>query len=256
MDNQKRIDYIDVFRGLAIMHMLLYHLLYDLKYIFQLDMPFFSIQSWYYYQMHIVLSFIFISGASAVHSKKLIKNALRLLLLSLVITVATSTLMPSEAIYFGVLHFLSLAMLLLALYKKWEDILSKKFSLLRSKGFSLFMFFLDLILLVGYRGFFVKTSFYQSIHSFLMQFPFAFAFGFDRPDFSSADYVPLLPWILFTFCGYHFGRFLKQSHFDPSMDSAPSRFLKALGQRSLRIYLLHQPIFLALLYVIFSMTKS
>ena len=100
-----RVIYIDFFRSLAIINMIIYHTLYDLKYIFGAYMPFFDIHSWYYYQQYICISFIFLSGISANYSKKILKHSFSLCIIACIITLSTSLLSDDLAIYFGVIHF-------------------------------------------------------------------------------------------------------------------------------------------------------
>lgn len=250
MGQARRINYLDFFRGISIINMIIYHTLYDLKYIFQQDVDFFDIHSWFYYQQYIVISFIFISGISANYSKKLLQNSLRFFIISLLITFVTKVFISSEVIYFGVLHFLSLSMLSIWLY---QNVNGKREERNKKFGKEFFLFLLHLLLFVLYQ-YFGKSALYDSFYSILSPLPFSFVIGFASATFFSADYVPFLPWIFLSFSGYFFGMGLRKVNFDFKMDCRIGEFLKLLGRNSLKIYLLHQIIICAVLYIIFLWT--
>jgi uncharacterized membrane protein len=76
--------------------------------------------------------------------------------------------------------------------------------------------------------------------------------GFVPPDFYSIDYFPILPWFGVVLIGVFLGNTLYQNHGGAigegsSKRAAPLRSFCYLGRHSLIIYLLHQPIILALL---------
>ncbi|MDO5063099.1 MAG: heparan-alpha-glucosaminide N-acetyltransferase domain-containing protein [Peptostreptococcaceae bacterium] len=249
MEPARRINYLDFFRGISIINMIIYHTLYDLKYIFHQSMDFFDIHSWFYYQQYIVISFIFISGISVNYSKKLLPNSIRLFIISLLITLVTRLLIPSEVIYFGVLHFLSLSMFSIWLYQKVNGNREAKNTKL-SKEFLLS--FVHLLIFVLYR-YFSKSALYDVVYDILSPLPLSFVIDFAPSTFYSADYVPLLPWIFLSFSGYFFGRGLGKMNFDIKTDSKMGDFVKLLGRNSLKIYLLHQIVIYAFLYILFAL---
>lgn len=246
MEQTRRINYLDFFRGLSIINMIIYHTLYDLKYIFQLEMDFFDIHSWFYYQQYIVISFIFISGISVNYSKKLLQNSIRLFIISLLITFVTEIFIPSEVIYFGVLHFLSLSMLSIWLYQKVNSKEEKN----KKSGKELLLSCVHLLLFLLY-PYFVKSVLYSRIYEILSPLPLSFVINFAPTTFYSADYVPFLPWVFLSFSGYFLGMGLRKKNFDFKADCGLGTFLKILGRNSLKIYLLHQIIIYAFLYIIF-----
>ena len=110
----KRLWLLDVLRGAALLNMLAYHALYDWVYVFG------HASSWYdigaagchVWQQYICWSFILVSGYSFTLARRPWKNGLLVAGCAVVLTVVTVGFMPSESIWFGVLHLNAAAVLL------------------------------------------------------------------------------------------------------------------------------------------------
>ncbi|EHL18821.1 hypothetical protein HMPREF9628_02003 [Peptoanaerobacter stomatis] len=224
-----RIYIIDFLRGFTIIHMIIYHTLYDLKYVFSVNMPFFSTNSWYFYQQYICMSFIFLSGFSTNFSKKLLRNAVKLSIISIIITVVTTLVSDEFAIKFGVIHFLAFSMLAIFFVKKIEDKSTnshkncsknrfqnetnyksfKKFGNKINIEYAIFSLITLSIFIVLKSKYFLKSDIYVDIYNFMQKLPLSFIYGFPRDDFYSADYFPIIPWIFLSFTGYFIGKFYK-----------------------------------------------
>ena len=76
---------------------------------------------------------------------------------------------------------------------------------------------------------------------------FLFPLGFPDSNFFSSDYFPLLPY-LFLFLA---GMFLARLPLPQAFYQQHSRSLSLLGKNSLWVYLLHQPVIYAVLWLIF-----
>lgn len=271
-----RIGYIDFFRGLAIINMIIYHTLYDLKYVFYLKMDFFSIDKWYFYQQYICISFIFLSGFSANFSKKLLKNAFKLMIISIIISIVTINVSDDLAIYFGVLHFLSFSMFAIYFYDKMEKRIFKNIEKNHSKIYIFLGILLNLIIFLYLKSSIYKNiEFYKYLYSIFNKIPFSYIIGFPNQDFYSADYFPIIPWIFLSFLGYFCGKlakyknikdkdealhyeirdknFLGESKFQKKEENILIKFVKLLGKNSLKIYIIHQVIIYGVLYIIFTL---
>lgn len=270
---ESRIGYIDFFRGLAIINMIIYHTLYDLKYVFYLKMDFFSIDKWYFYQQYICISFIFLSGFSGNFSKKLLKNSIKLMIISIIISLVTINVSDDLAIYFGVLHFLSFSMFAIYFYDKLEKTIFKNTEKANSKTYIFLGILVNLIVFL-----YLKSSIYQNsevymyLYSIFNKIPFSYIIGFPNGDFYSADYFPIIPWIFLSFLGYFCGKLAKYKNIKDEdkagknsknsleINKLPKKeenilikFVKLLGKNSLKIYIIHQVIIYGVLYIIFTL---
>jgi uncharacterized membrane protein len=231
----KRNTFLDAYRGFSLVSMLFFHGYYDLVYIFgwiRNVFPGWFIHGW---QQTIVLSFIFISGAATMYSEKTFKRGMVLTGWGLVITAITFFFMPAELIVFGVIGFLGAAFLLLAPFQQQLKKLpaGDKF-LLGGIVVCLAAFTLTQGLPHGYWGIYGweilrLPRHFSNIGTFVLGLPTA--------GIISADYVPIFPHI-FVFLG---GRFYWQYRGGIEI-KIKNNFLPGLGQHSLVLYLLHQPI--------------
>ena len=107
----------DALRGLALLNMLAYHAMYDWVYVFGHESSWYNIWApgCHVWQQYICWSFILLSGFSFPLAKRPAKNGLIVAGCAAVLTFVTAALMPSEAIWFGVLHLNAAAVLLTCL---------------------------------------------------------------------------------------------------------------------------------------------
>lgn len=96
----------DALRGLALLNMLVYHGMYDWVYVFGHASRWYDIWApgCHVWQQYICWSFIVLSGFSFPLARKPVKNGLLVAGCAAVLTAVTAVFMPSEAIWFGVLH--------------------------------------------------------------------------------------------------------------------------------------------------------
>ena len=107
----------DALRGLALLNMLAYHGMYDWVYVFGHESSWYNIWApgCHVWQQYICWSFILLSGFSFPLAKRPAKNGLIVAGCAAVLTFVTAVFMPSEAIWFGVLHLNAAAVLLTCL---------------------------------------------------------------------------------------------------------------------------------------------
>lgn len=229
---KQRIWELDAVRGVCILGMILFHILYDLQHLFHI-LPAGN---------HALLDFIatwggtlffLISGICATLGTHPVRRGLIVFGCGLAVSAVTWAMAAlgltgkSMIILFGVLHCLGVSMLLWPLFRKlpWP-VLGILGSLMAAAG-----------LYLDSRRFPVS--------------PWLFPLGIKAPDFASADYFPLLPFFGFFLLGAVLGRLLyknRQSLF-PQVDSSRRfvRFFTQTGRWSLPIYLLHQPVITGIL---------
>jgi len=145
----------------------------------------------------------------------LIKRAGHIFIWALIITGITYILFPREFIYFGILHFISVSLLLII-----------PFLFIKNR---LLLFALGLIFI--YLGQVTKNSIAQA------------------PP--SLDYFPIFPWFGLVVLGLAVGRdYLRWRPLLIPIGYQPNRFFtftSLLGRHSLSIYLAHQPILIIFL---------
>ena len=235
----KRFWEIDSLRGIGIILMIIFHMLFDLNYFSSAG---FDLHSgiWFLLGRAAAVTFLFLVGLSLTLSysralkqgkagfSKYLKRGIWIFFLGLIITLMTWLLLPQGTILFGVLHLIGISIIL-------------AYPFLRFRNLSLLLGIILIIL-----GVFLQTLTFD--------FPWLLWLGFRPLAFYTFDYLPLLPWFGVVLLGIFFGNLLypdykRRFRIRNLSSSPPLRVLAFLGRHSLIIYLLHQPILLGLLYL-------
>lgn len=230
---------VDALRGIAIVMMVLYHLMYDL-FFFRITDAIFANRFWFYFQRTDASLFIGLVGLSltlsyarlkqrgkAVSYWKYFRRGLRIFGWGLVITLVTwLALGPRLAIRFGILHFIGVSIMLAYpfLRFRWPNLLLG-------------------VLFIGV-GKYLQTQTFD--------LPWLVWLGFEPPNHYYLDYFPLIKWFGVVLFGIFAGNLLYRENgriirLPDLSDYLPVRVLQSLGQHSLAIYLIHQPILFAIL---------
>ncbi|EKQ53913.1 MAG: putative membrane protein [Methanobacterium sp. Maddingley MBC34] len=248
-DLNKRFWEIDVLRGLAILMMVTYHLIFDLSYFGVFP---FNISSgiWWWFARLTAFIFLFLVGISLTlsytraelteqkHEKKslqekkslfpkYLKRGAKIFFLGLLITLTTWIFIPEDFIVFGVLHFIGIAIIL-------------EYPFLNKKYLNLV---LGIIFIIA--GFILAQ--------FTVNYPWFLWLGLKPAAFITVDYFPLLPWLGVVSLGLFAGKTLypdyeRRFHLINLSQNLFTRMFSFLGQHSLLIYLLHQPLLIMILY--------
>jgi len=220
---KKRYHFIDAVRGLSILLMIVHHFAFDL-WLYDL-IPEWLLENPVVDALHLLFAsaFIAISGASSTFSHNNSKRGLQILLAAAAVTFGSWVFDPRDLIRFGILHFLGVAALAYAALRK-TPVFQKT-----PGGIWLLLFAVSYPLLN-------------------MTFPvkYLYPLGFRSPSFTSGDYFPVLPWIFMYFFGVWLGRVIKEERQLPApVYRFRSPFFEACGRHTLWIYLLHQPVLIA-----------
>lgn len=244
MERQNRIWFLDEARGLFILLMVLHHAAYDGVVLLGWPLDF-LFSGWFgAVRTFFAGGFVLISGAACRLSRSNLRRGCRCLLLAAGLSLVTAFFVPSQKIRFGVLHLLGCAILLFALLKPLLDRIPPFWG--AAWGLALF-----LLCLPASKGFLRLFSRQIALPDFLYRNAFTAALGFPGPDYFSADYFPLIPWLFLFLAGTCLGVPLAQRKGPVWLYRRRSRFLAAAGQKSLWIYLAHQPAF----YLLFFLTR-
>ena len=237
---------IDFLRGIAIIMMVLYHLLYNLHYFAHFNVNVYS-GFWMYFARTTATIFIFLVGVSLSISYsrvklftsgatkemrlflKFLRRGLKVFSWGLIITLVTRIFLGKAFIIFGILHLIGISIIL-------------AYPFLKLRYWNLLIGVLCIFLGAYLKGF--SFDFYWL--SWL---------GFRPAQFYSVDYFPLLPWFGVVLFGIFFGNIFYADYsrkFQLVEFSSLSgvKLLCFLGKHSLLIYLLHQPLMIAVFYLL------
>lgn len=229
---------IDVARGVAVVLMVFFHLMWDLQFLGLSEVNVFS-TPWQTFARGIGSSFAFLMGLSLalVGARLGDRGALRryalrrgglIFVLGMLISLATYLALGDGYVRFGILHMLGSMLVVaapLVFAPAWAALLA-----------GLAMILLG-ALLAG------RT----------VEEPWLIWLGVPQAGVAMADYYPLLPWGGPALLGVAFGLWAypggaRRRRWPDLAATAPARALGLLGRHSLLIYLAHQPVLLALLF--------
>jgi len=228
---------VDALRGCAIVLMVGYHFSFDLNYFYRLGLDFNHDPLWLNLRVFIVSLFLGLVGISlhlamrhGFNRARYLRRLGAIVACAGLVTAASLAMFPRSFIYFGILHFIAVASVVALPMARlfWTNL------------------WLGAALVV------LGTS---------VQLPM-----FDRPPLQwiglmthkpiTEDYVPLLPWLGVVLIGIFIGRWLYREPL-PRLagwrTTAPvGRVLAFGGRHSLFIYMAHQPLLFAVLYLLTS----
>ncbi|MBI5679499.1 MAG: DUF1624 domain-containing protein [Methanobacterium sp.] len=236
---------VDSLRGLAIIMMVTFHLIFDLNYFGVYSFDLYS-GFLFWFQKITAFIFIFLVGVSLSLSYsrttilndykvpknlflKYLKRGLKIFFYGLLITLITWIFVKQEFIIFGILHLIGIAIIL-------------EYPFLKHKYVNLFaglIFIAAGIYLTGFR-----FDFYGLLW-----------LGFIPNNWGTLDYFPLLPWLGVVSLGIFAGKmiykdYIRQFKLPDLSNYQIITLFEFLGRNSLVIYLIHQPILILLLYLL------
>jgi uncharacterized membrane protein len=232
----RRLNVVDLARGLAIAQMIAYHFIYDLTYFGWLHIEMTEEAGWIAWRDAIVSQFVLISGvgvglsdAAARSNARFWRRWCQIAASAVVVSLATGWLFGPRLIWFGVLHFVAVALLLARP--------------LATRG--------PLSLAIGA----VLLAVGLTVHDARFDPAQVSWIGLAAHKPATEDYVPLLPWFGVVAIGVGLTWVWRQRGFAvPSplqrLDSAPARGLRWMGRWPLTIYLIHQPILMGVLFAV------
>lgn len=233
---------LDIIRGITLISMVLYHLVWDLVFIYGMNLKWYQSDLGYVWQQSICWTFILLSGFCWSMGKKKWKRGFVVFAAGFLITVVTVIFMPQQKVVFGVLTMLGSCMLLLIPFEKML-VKIPAFAGLIVSGVG---FFLMRNVSRGYLGF--ERIRLWKLPGSLYRDSFTTYLGFPEPGFFSTDYFPLFPWVFLFLCGYFLYRVAKEKDCLLHLTKVRAGGLELIGRHSLKIYMLHQPIIYFILY--------
>lgn len=232
-----RIPLIDQARGVALIAMAIYHFTWDLGFFGYTDPQMATTGGWRIFARVIAGSFLFLVGFSLVlghqqgfRLRPFLMRFGKIALAAALITVATWFAFPQTFIFFGILHAIAAASLLGLLFVR----LPVAVTLLAAAAA-------------------VAAPLY--LRAPIFDHPALWWVGLSVNVPRSNDYVPLLPWMAPVLLGIALARLFVAGSLPQRLagvgTSTKSRWkslLEQAGRHSLAIYLIHQPVLIALVY--------
>lgn len=241
---KRRIVMIDNLRGLAIIYMVFFHFIYDMAFLVETEWGRSALAANEDIVIFDTASFILLAGVSSAFSRSNLKRGGRLLALGMVFTLVTAFVFPGQAIYFGILQLLGTCMVL---YGAFEERL-KSIPAAPMLVICAVIFAVTYHIQRGYIG--IEGLFQIDLPPELLQNNQLYPYGIIRGGYASVDYEPLLPWFFLYFGGTYIGGLIVKcrDRLPEWCYADPLPPLSFLGRHSLLIYVLHQPVILAVVY--------
>lgn len=237
-----RVWEIDMLRGVAIFMMVVYHLLWDLQGLAGYDIEVYT-GFWHYWQIATASLFLFLVGVSLTLSyhqslqrrpgespfPKVLLRAIEVFSWGMVITLVTYLFDPVWYVRFGILHLIGVSMVV-------------GYFFLRFRWLNLFLGIVIIVLgwVVPLVGLDIEALTWL---------------GLDATPGTVFDHSPMIPWFGRVLIGIFVGNTLyangvRQFRLPDVSNWFPIRILRLMGQNSLLIYLIHQPIMIVLLVLL------
>lgn len=234
-----RLPWLDDWRGIAIVAMVVYHFGWDLSTLGYIVTDVSTHPVWSLFARSIAASFLTIAGISLVKAHEggmrwsafwrrlgLIAGAAAL------VTVGTLIVFPEGFVVFGILHCIAASSLIALPFLRWRWPVAA----LAALAVAALPLMANLPALAP-----LQASLPGQPGFGLVQL-----LGLTTTPPDSVDFVPLFPWLAFLLGGVALGKLVGSRAPAPagpiSHPSAPFRALRFLGRHSLLIYLIHQPI--------------
>lgn len=241
--NSKRYYLLDSLRGLMIINMIVYHAIWDMVYIFDIKMPWFESDMAYIWQQNSWIFFI-LSGFCWPMGRRTLKRALQVIGASIIISVVTIIFMPENAVLFGVLSAIGTCMLVIIPLDKVFRKINPYVGLIVCFG----LFIITRNINSGTLGF--EEWKILSLPKAWYANYFTAYLGFPPIDFSSSDYFSVIPWLFLYQTGYFLYGIFKNKEWLKYLTYPRIKPLEWIGRNSLIIYMIHQPVVYAALYLV------
>ncbi len=229
----KRLEHVDVARGLALLAMATYHFSWDLEFFGYLEPGTANTGLLKIYARCIASTFLILAGMSLYWAhqngfsrKSFTKRLLKVGGAAALITIATWFAMPDAFIFFGILHQITLASIL-----------------------GLAFIRLPALVTIAAAAFFIAAPHFLRDAAFNSWWLYWVGLSTQPP--LSNDYVPVFPWFGAVLCGIAIASLVETFNLREMLASHAGaknpvyKLFSAAGRHSLAIYLIHQPILIA-----------
>ncbi len=228
--DRSRLWQVDALRGVAILMMVIYHFVWDLRGLGGYDIAVYT-GFWHYFQQATASLFIGLVGVSLTLSRRqagpaagwgrYLRRGAIIFSWGVVVGLVTFAFDPPRYVRFGILHLIGATIVLAYPFLGWRW---------RALGLGLLLLFLGQV--------FPRLGWHL---------PWLDWLGLDSTPRAAFDYFPLIPWFGVALIGIFLGNSFAGQRPAAGETRGPLPWLRLLGQNSLLIYLIHQPILITLL---------
>ena len=241
MSFKQRNQFIDGFRAIAVLAMIVYHFAWDLGFFNIVDPIIVNSGIWKLFAISIGCSFLFLSGISfwfssvdGINIKKFFYRLAVLIGAALLVSIGTYQADPNTFVFFGILHLLATCTLV---------------GLLTHRLPSVILILIGISIAIGQP--YLMSEYFQPKY-------LAWTGLFPGPT-GSVDFYGFFPWSAAYIFGLALAKMVFISKQEPiwpsgslfirsSRRSAISSIFFWMGRNSLLIYLLHQPVLMAIIF--------
>jgi uncharacterized membrane protein len=235
-EDKRRLEAIDIARGIALVAMVIYHFTWDLEFFGYVEPGTAATGGWRLFARSIASSFLFLVGVSLVLAQgrtfrlaPFLKRLGMIVGAAALITIATYFATPANFIFFGILHQIALASVL-------------GLAFLRLPVLAVIAAAIAIIALPN----FLRADFFNN--------PALLWVGLSTQLPRSSDFVPLFPWFGVVLLGMAAARLARSGGIVERLRGRNfgrwSSPLQWIGRHSLGFYLVHQPVLIGLLFLV------
>lgn len=250
MVTSQRVHGYDVIRGFSVISMVLFHLCYDLAYLYDVDMAWFASPLQDVWRASISWTFLLVAGIMCSYSRSNLRRGAKYLAVAALVFVATTAAAVDTPVSFGIIYCMGFSTLAGHLYLKVANRASMRANVIFAAALAaLFIVCLGIPTgtfgLRAFGGPFIRVPAapYASGHLSWL--------GFPGPHFASGDYYPPLPFTLPFLAGASMGVVIRAKGAPKALVELRCRPLEFVGRHALPVYVLHQPLMLELLMLVF-----
>ena len=256
-----RVHGFDVLRGFSVVSMVLFHCCYDIRYIAGLPLPWFQPPLQDIWRCSISWTFVFIAGCMFAWSRDNLRRSGKYLLVAALVFIITTIVAVDVPINFGIIYCMGSCTLI-----SWALDRSgfKPQGVVAALVLRIGRVFRTSVTLVLFCGFICLLDLAQgtigvgpltvAVPRALYQTPYLSWLGLPGPGFASGDYYPTLPYLLLYLAGTAMGRHWRATQVPQVLKDLTCEPLEWIGQHALPIYVLHQPVLLAITMGIVALT--
>lgn len=268
--SSQRVRGYDILRGFSVISMVAFHACYDIVYLWDVRLGWFRSPLQDVWRASISWCFLLIAGIMCSYSRNNLKRALKYLFVAALIWIATTMIAVDTPISYGIIYCMGFSSLLAwaleKLFHRNRDACATELDGLASRTpngsrsnqltivtITLFLaFLLALEVPQGRLGLGVFSGPYITLPKCLYTTEMLNWLGFPGPSFASGDYYPPIPYSLLFLVGSTLGLYMKRQGVPSILNKMRCAPLEWIGRHALEIYVVHQPIVLALLTLVFS----